>query len=302
MSKRVQNFLKGFLIDLIGGLLIAAGVVIFMKDAGFASGGIQGLALIIYHYTHLPLGLLSLLLNVPLILLSYRLLGRHFIVRTLQSVVLTSLCTDLIGPFFPQYQGDPMLAAVFAAACIGVGLALIYQTGSSTGGTDLIIFSLRKMRPELSLGQVTNIINAVIIVLGGIVFKNIDAVLYGFIYTMVLATVVDKIMYGFVSGKMAYIISDRADHIAKIIGEKVRRGSTIIPAYGGYTKKPRDLIMVICTRRQLQLLREVVQKEDPQALFIVSEFNAAYGLGFSPLLPELQESDLSHLEGKADGV
>lgn len=301
MNKKILNFLKGLMSDLICGFLIAAGVIIFMKDAGFVSGGLQGLVLITYHYTKWPLGLTSFILNVPLFLLSYKLLGRHFIVRTLQTVVISSICTDILDPILPRYNGDPMLAAVFAAALIGLGLALVYQTGSSTGGTDLIIFSLRKLKPHLSLGQVTNIINAVIITLGGVVFKNIDAVLYGFVYTIVLATVVDKIMYGFVSGKMAFIISDQAEALADKIGAKVRRGSTIIPAYGGYTKERRDLVMVICTRRQLQLLREVVEKKDPQALLIVSEFNVAYGLGFTPLMPELKESDLSHLEGLAEG-
>ncbi|MDO5734018.1 MAG: YitT family protein [Eubacteriales bacterium] len=293
-----KNRVKGLLVDCIGGFLIACGLVIFAKDAGFAPGGIQGLALILYHYTKLPLGALTLFLNIPLILLSYKLLGRRFILRTLQSVIISSIFTDFLGPFMPSYQGDPMLASVFAASLIGLGLALIYQVGSSTGGTDLVIFSLRKLRPDLSVGQVTNLINAVIISLGGFVFKNIDAVLYGFIFTLVLATTVDKIMYGFSSGKMAFIISDHAELLATVIGEKVKRGSTIIPAVGGYTKQPRDLIMVVCTRRQLQLLREVVQNDDPDALLIVSEFNAVYGHGFLPLMADIQESDLQHLEGR----
>lgn len=296
--KITKAWLRGFLVDLIGGFLLGVGLITFAKNASFAPGGIQGLALIVHHFTKLPIGLLQLLLNIPLIFMSYKVLGKQFILRTAQSLVVMSVMTDYVAPLLPEYNGNPLLASLFAAVLIGVGLAFIYQVGSSTGGTDLIIFSLRKFRPELSVGQVTNIINAVVIFLGGFVFKNIDAVLYGFIYSITLSTVVDKIMYGFVSGKMAFIISDDGERLARVIGEQVKRGSTLIPARGGFTKRPRELIMVVCNRRQLQLLREVVQKEDPNALLIVSEFNEVYGRGFIPLVTEAKPNALKHLEGR----
>lgn len=274
------NFIKSLFYDLLAAVFYAPGLILFAAHAGFTPGGLTGIVLIIHHFLPWPIGTLSFLLNIPLGLLALRILGWRFILRTFQTIAISSLTMDLVMPYFPYYTGSPLLAAIFAGALTGIGLALVYRSGSSTGGTDLILLSLRKLRPHFSAGQLMLSIDACIIISGGIVFQNIDAVLYGFIYSTTLSIVIDKIMYGFVSGKLCMIISNQADRIAELIGQQVRRGSTLIPVEGGFTHEPRKLVLTAINKRQAAQLRQLVKEIDPAAIMIVTEYNETYGQGF----------------------
>ncbi|MEG2082598.1 MAG: YitT family protein, partial [Oscillospiraceae bacterium] len=108
---------------------------------GFATGGISGLALVVNYLTHLPVGLVTLALNIPVIAISYSVLGKKFLIKSLKTMVVLSFCLDYIGPFLPQYKGDIILAAICAGVLIGTALVTIYMRGSSTGGGDFLILS-----------------------------------------------------------------------------------------------------------------------------------------------------------------
>ncbi len=279
----IKQFGTNLLYDLAGSFFFAAGIYNFAAQADFAPGGVTGIAIIIHHYTRLPIGTLALLLNIPLILLAYRTLGHRFLFRSFQTLVVNTIFLDLISPRLPVYQGDPLLAALFAGALTGIGLAIVYQNKSSTGGSDLIIMSLRKKKPHMSLGQVTLFVDGVIILSGGLVFQKIDSVLYGFIYSTVLILVIDKIMFGFVSGKMAMIISGHEEEIAARIGRELDRGSTILQAKGAYSREHRPVIMCACSRSQVPAVRKIVRDVDPDALMIVTSYDEVYGEGFLPI-------------------
>ena len=145
--------------DLVGSFLYAMGVYYFASNADFAPGGITGVAMIIHHYVpSLGIGLVSLVINIPVALICYRLLGRVFFFKSVKSMLLTALFTDYIVPLlgvYPDAAANPLLAALFAGALYGMGLALIYIPGSSTGGTDFIIMSIRKLKPHLSIGTIS---------------------------------------------------------------------------------------------------------------------------------------------------
>ncbi len=279
----LRSFGVNIFYDVLGSFFLALGIYNFAAQAAFAPGGITGIAIILRHYTGLPIGTLALILNVPIILISLKILGKKFLLRTFQTILVSTLFLDVISPRLPVYKGEPLLAALFAGALAGIGLAIVYSNKSSTGGSDLIIMSLRKLRPHMSLGQITMFIDGIIVICGGIVFKQVDAVLYGFVYSTVLVLIIDKIMFGFISGKMAMIISEKGEEIADQIGKALDRGSTILHGKGAYTHGEIPVIMCACSRSQVPELRKIVKKIDPSALMIVTSYDEVYGEGFMPI-------------------
>ena len=205
--------------DILGSILYAAGIYTFASGAEFAPGGISGLALIINHLWGLPIGVMTLVINIPIILFSFRLLGHRFFLKSVRTMIINTIFVDLVFPCFPIYQGDPLIAALFAGALLGAGLALIYMRGSSTGGADFVIMSVKKLRPHLSLGQVTMALDLLIILLGWPVFGNVDSVLYGIVAAFANSIIVDKVMYGMGAGKLVQVITKHGAEVAQQISD-----------------------------------------------------------------------------------
>ena len=248
-AQRVQA-LKTFAVDtvydVVGSILFAIGVYTFAKSADFAPGGVSGLALICNYLWDLPIGTMTLIINIPIIIISYKVVGRKFLLKSFKTMVISTLFLDLVFPLTPLYTGNSFLAAIFSGVFMGAGLALIYMRGSSTGGTDFLIVTIKKLKPHFSMGQVTLMTDLVVIVLGGFVFGNIDAVLYGVISTYAASVIIDKIIYGAGSGKLAIIITTDGYATAKKIDEETGRGATLIKAIGTYSGIERHIFLCAC--------------------------------------------------------
>ncbi|WP_346937961.1 YitT family protein [uncultured Clostridium sp.] len=279
-KQKIYDFTIDTFYDIIGSILYAAGIYTFALSANFAPGGISGLSIIINHFTKIPIGTCSLLLNIPIIIISYKVLGKWFLVKSLKTMVISAFFMDMVFPLFPIYSGNPLLAAVFAGVLSGAGLALIYMRNSSTGGTDFLILSVRKKAPHLSIGQITIAIDGCVILLGGVVFGTIDAVLLGIIMTIATSTIIDKIMSGFEAGKMAMVITNHGKEIADVIGREVGRGVTIMNVTGAFSGESRQMLMCACSKSQVYNLRRIVSTIDPTAMTMISSFDEAFGLGF----------------------
>ncbi|MFI3249890.1 MAG: YitT family protein [Eubacteriales bacterium] len=268
------------LFDLLGGFLYACGVYTFAKMADFAPGGISGLALIFHHLWNLPIGIMTLLLNIPLILMSYKVVGKQFLFKSARSMIVCTIFVDFIFPYTTPYTGSSLLAALYYGILMGTGLAFIYARGSSTGGTDFLIMSIKAKLPHLSLGFVTVAIDLVVILLGWPVFGNVDAVLYGLISTFSVSFVVDKIMYGITAQKMIIIVTTCGDKMAELINEHTGRGATLIPARGTYSKEAKDIILCACSKAQAPSVTGMVHYHDASAFVMVTESSEVFGEGF----------------------
>jgi uncharacterized membrane-anchored protein YitT (DUF2179 family) len=272
------------LFEIVGGAIYAAGVYLFAKSAEFAPGGVTGLAILINHYLKdIPIGIITLVLNVPIAIFSYKVLGRRFFAKSIKTMIIVAALLDFVFPHIAQYKGDPLMAALFGGALLGVGLALVYMRGSSTGGTDFVILSIRKKHSHISIGQITLGIDGVIIALGGIVFGRIDAVLQGLIMTVTSTVVIDKIMYGVSSGKSLMIITEKGAEISKEIVHEIGRGATIMAGKGAYSGLDKQVLVCACSKSQTYKIREVVRKIDDKALIIINSFDEAFGFGFKGL-------------------
>lgn len=269
------------LYDIIGSILYAFGVYTFAVGADFAPGGVSGMAVIIHHFfQQVPIGTCILCINIPIILLCYRVMGKMFLIKSIKTMVISSFFLDAVFPRIPLYQGDSLLASVFAGVFMGLGLACIYTRGSSTGGSDFFILSLNKLFPHRSIAQITMIADGSIVVLGGLLYGRIDALLLGIIATFASSSVIDAVLIGKQSGKMITIISSSGQAIADAINQEVGRGSTIIHAAGTYTGTSRQVLMCACSKNQISAIRKIAFRLDNHSIVTIGSYDEAFGEGF----------------------
>ena len=279
-NRKLKTFLIDLLCDMIGSILYATGIYTFAKAADFAPGGISGLALILNHLWGLPIGIMTLVLNIPLVLISYRVVGKEFLLKTARSMVVSTIFLDLIFPHTPAYTGSPFMAALYSGICLGAGMAFFYMRGSSSGGMDFLIMTIKVRYPHFSLGMVSMVSDFVVILLGWPVFGNIDAVLYGLTTAFAASTVLDKIMYGMGAGKLIIIITTHGQKLADRIGKMTDRGSTILKAMGSYTREDRDVLLCACSKSQAYSITTMAHEIDPGAFVMVTETSEVFGEGF----------------------
>lgn len=270
-------------IDILGGIFIALGTYNFAAAAEFPMVGVNGIALIFYQLWGLPIGCTAMLLNIPIAVFCFKVLGRRFFLRSVRTILITSFLMDYAAPLFPVYEGDRMLAAICTGILSGLGFALIYMRDSSTGGADFIILSLKSLHPHLTIGKISFAMDAVIVLLGVmIVSKDVDSLIYGIIISFLLSTMVDKVMYGISAGKLTLIVTEHSREVAEKIDQVTGRGSTFLKAQGSYSGEDKDVVMCACNNKQMYGIRSVVKEIDPNAFIIIMESNEVLGEGFKP--------------------
>ena len=279
-NQKTKTFFIDLLCDIIGSILYSTGIYTFAKMADFAPGGISGLALIINYLWGLPIGTMTLILNIPLVLISYRVVGKQFLMKTARSMIISTIFLDMIFPHTPAYSGSPFMAALYSGVCIGAGMAFFYMRGSSSGGIDFLIMTIKVKHPHFSFGVVTMGIDFLVILLGWMVFGNVDAVLYGLASSFVCSTVMDKILYGMGAGKLVIIITDHGQQLADLISKITERGSTMIKAMGTYTKEDRDVLLCACSKSQAYTITSAAHKLDAGVVIMVTETSEVFGEGF----------------------
>ena len=267
-------------IDVVAGVLIGLGIYNFAANAKFPLAGVSGIALILYRLFHIPIGWGTIALNIPIAILCFKTLGKEFFVRSVRSLIISSLITDYVVTMLPIYSGDRMLAALCTGIFSGLGYALIFMNNSSTAGMDFVSMSIRAKHPHISLGKIVFVLDCAVVLMGGLIFKDVDATIYGLIITYLLTVVIDKIMYGIDAGKMTLIVTDDGQKVADKIDEYVGRGSTILKGRGSYTGIERDIVMCATNNKQMYTIRKVVREIDEKAFVIIMESNEVLGEGF----------------------
>lgn len=276
------------LVDLVAGLLIALGVYNIALNANFPVEGFSGISIILHHLFGLPIGVSLFLLNIPAAIFSFRLLGKTFFLKSIKSTVITSLIMDYIAPLLPVYNGSRFLAALSMGVLCGIGYAMIFMRGSSTGGQDFISVPIKKMMPHVTLGVINIVQDVAIIILGTVlVFHDMDGLIYGIISTYVIAVVMDRIMYGVDEGKLTLIITENGAKIAEQIEKYSGRGSTILKGIGSYSKEKKDIVMCACNNKQMYIIKKLAHMTDPKAFTIIMESNEVVGEGFKEEISEL---------------
>lgn len=272
------------IVDIIAGVFMGIGTYCFAAAFKFPMVGFTGLALIIYQLSGLPVGIGTIVLNIPFAILSYRELGKKFLLKSIKSIVITSLVIDVVAKIVPVYQGDHMLAAICTGIISATGYSLIFMRDSSTGGADFIMVLVHHFFPHFSLGKIALVIDSIIIVLGvALVSKSINSLIYGLIIAYLVAVVLDKAMDGLTAGKLIMIICDKPKEMAKEISDIIDRGSTYLKAVGSYTEEEKNVVMCACRTKEVHIVRQSAKKLDPTSFVIILDSNEVAGEGFRRL-------------------
>lgn len=284
-----RNKYTNLLLQTIGCFISAAGIYSFAVASGVPVTGIAGLCAILYRLFGVPMGLSNVLINIPIILFSYKLLGKSFFARSVYCMALFALFTDYLLPQLPVYQGDRLLATLCGGVVCGIGDALIYMNNSSTGGLDFITMAIKVNHPHLPFGNITFAAALAVILLNGAVFRDVDSIIYGIMFNFVASAVINKMMFGFSSSMLAMIVTDNGKAACDAIDRVADRGSTILQGRGGYGGAPKDVVLCACSNKQLYEIEHAVQAIDPGCFIIMLQSNEVHGEGFRQL--ELGKSE-----------
>ncbi|MCI8479061.1 MAG: YitT family protein [Oscillospiraceae bacterium] len=244
-------------------------------------GGITGVGQILNVFIPvLPVGMAILLLNLPLFLLGWRLLGGQMLVSSLFATVLTSVTIDMLSAVYTFQPMDPLLGCIFGGMLVGASLGMILLQGATTGGTDLIARLLKLKFAWLPMGKLLMAVDLAVIVATAIVFRRFESALYGLVALYISSIVMDMVLYGMDHAKVAYIISDHHEAITQAIVHDMDRGVTILHGEGAYTGTEKQVLLVAFKQRQIVSLKRMVQALDPNAFLIVCEAHEVLGGGF----------------------
>lgn len=283
MKQKAREFLLDVLYDGAGGAVFAIGLGCFVGPAQIAPGGVSGLSIIINYLTGLPVGSLNMGINIPLLLLAWRFLGRRFTLKTLRSVFIQSVMIDLVGLWLPVYAGDRIMSALFGGVAIGVGLAPVFMRGSTTGGTDIVSRLIQLRFRHVSIGKLLFLVDLAILLLSVAVFRNIETGLYGMITIYTSNRILDGILYGLDTGKVVLVISEKNQQIAQQVMDRLERGATFLQAEGAWSGQEKKVLLCVVRAVQCYRVEEIVRAADPDAFLVVMEANQIAGEGFRPI-------------------
>ncbi len=278
-----KNKWVNLLLEAIGCFISALGIYSFAVAAGVPVTGITGICAILYRLFGLPIGIATIVLNIPIVLFSYKKLGRAFFLRSLFCMAMFAVYTDTILPNWPVYQGDRLLATICGGVIGGIGDALIYMQNASTGGLDFVTMAIKVKHPHLPFGNLTFAAALAVIVLNGVVFHDVDSVIYGLLFNYLVAAVINKVMFGFASSMLALIVTDNGKAACEEIDRVADRGSTILHGQGGFNGDPKDVVLCACSNKQLYEIEQAMKQLDPHCFIIMLQSNEVHGEGFRRL-------------------
>lgn len=269
--------------DVLGSLLIAIGIYNFAAASEFPVTGVSGIALVLYHYFKWPIGTMTMIINIPIIIICGKVLGMKFMLKSLKTMLISTFFMDIVAPLLPVYQGELILSCICMGLLSGLGYALIYMRNTSTGGTDFITMAIRALNPHLSLGKIIVALDCSVLLFCGLLMGgNVDKIIYGLIGTYIVSVVVDKVMYGLDAGKVTLIVTDHGHEVAEKIHELTERGATLLKGSGSYSKNDKHIVMCACSYKQMHNVQKAVKEVDSYAFMVTMEANEVRGEGFKP--------------------
>jgi len=265
----------------VGSAIFALGFSMFLEPNNMSAGGISGLAMVFVEIFGIgTVGTISILINLPLFILGGLKIGKRFFAGSLMGMLLSSVMIDSFAALaIPNL--DPLLAVLYGGVVCGLGLGMVFISGTSTGGSDILVRLLKLKYRNVPIGQISMSFDAVVVILTGLVFQDISKALYTGITVFLCGKVIDAVVYNFDYSKVALIISDHHEQIARQIGLKLDRGATFLHAEGSYSHAPKKVVLAAVKKQQLAELKELVVEIDPNAFIIVQEAHQVLGDGFS---------------------
>ena len=272
--------IRQYVMILLGCLIGAASYPLFLEPNFIAPGGLTGVTTILNYYFGWPIGLTSLLLNLPLMVIGWKMISARFIVRTVLATLLFSALIDLMK--FKPLIDDPMLASLFGGVLLGFGLALIIRGSATTGGTDLLARIVHRHQRAISIGAFLFAFDLFVILLAWI-FLSAQHAMYAIICVFVSAKVLDQVLTGFDTGKACYIVSQKYERIEKRLILEMERGVTRLEAVGAYSGQDIKMLLCVVGRFEAVKVKTIVHEEDASAFMFITDTYETLGEGFTNL-------------------
>jgi uncharacterized membrane-anchored protein YitT (DUF2179 family) len=283
LLKQKLSFFEDYLIITIGLLLFSVAWTIFIVPAKITGGGVSGIGAVIYYATGFPMGITYFLINVFLVIISIRILGFKFGIKTLYSMVVISVTLTLTQQFIKEpLVNDNFLSAVLGGGISGVGLGIVFSRGGSTGGTDIIAAIINKYR-NISPGRIIMFCDVIIIASSYLVLRSIDKLVYGYVTMAVVSYALDAVLSGANRSAQMLIFSARYDEIADFINQQQYRGVTVIDGIGWYTKENVKVVISVVRKRETGAIFRRIKEIDPDAFISMGSVMGVFGQGFDKL-------------------
>lgn len=265
-----------------GAFIDAVAVNVFTAPNHIAPGGITGIGTMLNYLFQTPIGLVNMIINIPIVIWAIVEIGYKLVAKSIAAIIIFSVAIDTMGLVLPAYDGNPFLAAIFGGVLEGIGLALVFMRGSTTGGTDMIARLLGKHFRHLSMGKLMLAVDLVIVAASALVYQKLESALYAIIAIFVSTRMIDTLLYGTDSGngKLYFIISKKSDEIRQRILEDIDRGVTIIPIQGGYSGQEGEMLLCAVRRYEVTKINDIIHSSDRDAFVIVGEAGEITGEGF----------------------
>ena len=275
----IPKIIIEIVLTIIGALIMALGVSLFLLPNQLSSGGVAGVATITYYLLKIPMGTMILLINVPLFMMAFFKVGKSFFVKSLIGTIALSYFIDFFDKFEPL-TNDRFLACIYGGILLGLGTAIILKVSSSTGGSDIVSFIVKEYKPNVKVGNLIMIIDIIIVALNVVFFKEIEIGLYSAIAIYLMGKMIDILFEGIDFTKLLLIISDKTEEIAEEVGEKLQRGATGIYGKGMYTNEDKLILMCAASRGDVNRIKVIAKKIDQHAFIIITNSREVVGLGF----------------------
>lgn len=275
-----HNYVQSILKTILGCAVFALGFDLFLQPNGLNAGGISGLSMVIISIVKAgTIGVLTGILNLPLFAAAGIKIGKRFFILSLIGMLLSSVLIDLFT-LLPVPETDPLLASVYGGVLCGAGAGIVYTTGGSTGGSDIIVRLLKLRWRDMPIGLIDTCFDLVIAALTGIVFGDVSRALYSGIAIVISGQIIDAVVYRFDYSRVALIISREHAAVVAAVAEKLGRGATYLQGEGCYSGAQIKVVLTAVKRQQLTELKKLVNETDPEAFVIVQEAHQVLGDGF----------------------
>ena len=282
-KRTVRQWIVMYLKILIGSALYAAGFQFFLYPNAIATGGVTGVAMIINYFSGFPVGIMTLIFNVPLFLFSWKKFGLGFILASLAGTVLSSVMVDLFAMIPLEVTHEPLLGAIYGGIIKGLGLGIVYHTGATTGGVDIVAKFLRRKYQHINFSTFILGLDTAVIVAFAVLFRRYDSAMYAIICMFIASKVIDLVLYGAVNSKVCYIITDKSEEIKDGIVNALHRGVTFLHGEGAWSGQAKHVILCVVKQSQIVEVKHLVGAVDDRAFVIVSDSREVFGNGFSYL-------------------
>lgn len=284
-KKTVTRRIRDYVMISAASAIYAVAVSLFLDPNLLAPGGVTGVAIILNRITGMETGTWVLLINIPILALGARKFGWRFILSTMYCTAITSILINAFAPFGALTE-DRFLASLAGASLMAVSIGLIFKSGATTGGTDIIIKLLRLSFPHLRTGFWFLVLDATVVFLSALVFKNTDVALYAGVVVVINSFLLDVVLYGRDGAKMIFIISDQHERIAGRILEELDIGATYITGSGAYSGREKQVILCVMKKNLSPKAEEIIRQEDPMAFMIVTNATEIFGEGYKNIYSE----------------